>query len=317
MKRAALIFLLLAVVVTGAVLLVLRGELFAAPPEIVELPVATLSPSAVSPNVPTFVTISVNFPDPAIKSPRLQYLDPANGKWKTIVALKDKGKFPDEVAEDRSFSGRLRLLNSGSLIDIALKRGAVLKVKASVPFPPTLRLSARKKGTTGILVSPTFTIEEINSTSLSIPTGVSSGSPVSITAPTSFIFDDTDPSRLVLRKLGVEGYEIRVTVDQNPSSLPLEAWIFENVLGFGSSPGAPTSFAEYPEALVETINVAGLPGIKMTTVDLQTQVSIFLHDTSNSRVIRFEILTPSDLGQDTRLIENIPEVLTIVNSIQF
>lgn len=186
MKRAALIFLLLAVVATSAVVLVLRGELFAAPPESEELTPPTLAPAILPPGEPTFVTFTATLTDPDLKSPKIQVFDPAKGKWRTVKALKDDGKDEDVLKDDRVFTKRLWILVASDTTQIGFETSSgQIKVKREVPSPAQLRLAAKRKGQRTLLVSPTF---RPNWRSIAVP-----GSNVSLLFPAAFSSENYSP----------------------------------------------------------------------------------------------------------------------------
>lgn len=184
MKRAAIIFLLVAGTTTAAVLL--GGKLFATPPESVELPLPALSPSAISPNVPTFVTFAATLSDPDLRAPKLQIFDPVKGQWRTIKALKDDGKAEDLVKDDRVFTKRLWFLDATGTTQIGFEKGnGDLKVSREVTSPAHMRLIAKRKGQRTLLISPTF---EPNWRSIIVP-----GSNVSLRFPATFSSESYSP----------------------------------------------------------------------------------------------------------------------------
>ena len=266
----------------------------------VELPTPNLSPSVITPDVPTFVTFSIALSDTALRLPRLQYLD-STGQWATIAKLDDKGKSPDEIKKDRRFALRLRFLDAAGSTQIAIpQRRGVVKVKASVPSTPQLRLTAQKEGQ-GYVISPTFSVSPM------LPAPISLGThPATIAVPKTIgSIDATNPDNVYLLKNGPDGYSIRIFLGANTTSLPLIDWIRINTLG-----GADESDR------FEAVTVSGLPGFRFSaTEEGGSYQYVWLADTSNQRVFVFEIQPRGGQQADT-IQDNAPEIMSILNSLQ-
>ncbi len=195
-RRLALVLLLGSGLVVAATTL---WSLAAPPVESLELDAPSMSPAVITRDVATFVTFTASLPDETIKSPRLQFFDPAKGKtgkWRTIKSLSDNGKGEDPVKGDRIFNLRLSFLATGDNTAIALppvKPSRPARVKGEAGTPVQLRLAARRKGKRGIVVSAPFSPDVWQRTSAS-----SAGTVITFDAPTTWtLFDDSSPSETV------------------------------------------------------------------------------------------------------------------------
>lgn len=312
MRRFSIIILLVLGLALAASVLV--AQIATQAGEIQEINSPALTPSVTTPNIPTFVTFTSVLPDTTVYRPTLQFFDPMTGKWHTVGRLRDDGKLGDSTKKDRTFTLRVRLLDSGSTAEISVLFRRKLKLKGRVSSPPEFRLSARRKGLRGILVSPPLFVSAVTASSIVIG-GESTGPEVSVKVPPTFdVIDASDSAHVVFKKTGPEGYQLDAFVKVKPSSLPLESWVFANAFGF-TEPGEPTSFEEYPAAEVELIQAGGLSGIVVTRQELQKEVAVFLDDPTHSRLFWFRIFGRHE-GQDANLDDNLTEALSIVQSLQ-
>lgn len=285
------------------------------PRESVELSTPGMSPAVISPDIPTFVTFTTTLTDPNVKHPKLQFFDPAKGKWKAIGRLRDDGKFGDSTRKDGTFSIRISLLDSAGMTTISLPKKSKLKIKGQASSPIQIRLAARKKGQPGLVVSPSLSVLTVVPSPVDFAGG-STGPPASVDVPATFsVIDASDPTHVVMEKSGADGYQFEVYVRAKPSDVTLESWIFANALGF-TSPGDPSSFADYPDAHVAPVTFASLSGLK---VEVESEggssIDIFLDDTAYQRVIWFSV-NPLGAKQEVNISANLPEALSIVESLQ-
>jgi hypothetical protein len=291
----------------------------ATPPEIVDVPLPTIQPAVVTPDIPTFVTFISALPDPAIKGPQLQVFDPSRSKWTVIAPLLDKGRPPDSVKNDRVFTLRLRFLSSSSTTQISLSKGQHLTLKAVVSNTPQLRIAAHKNGQRGLIFSPTFSVPAAAPVAIAIGPATA---PLHVLVPQTIdSVNEHDPSDVVLTKLGDDGYQMKVYVKPNSSSWPLDQWILACYFESGcnalpSLTDPQTIQARVPGVVIAPIVVGPLSGLSLAIPDDGgTLHALFLNDPTQQRVIVFEIY-PLYPGQDTNLNDNTPEFLSIVESLR-
>ncbi len=198
---------------------------------------------------------------------------------------------------------------------VSLVRKGKSKIKGQAPSPIRIRLAATKKGQSGLVVSPSVSISTALPSAVQFGGG-SAGPLSSVNVPASFdVIDASDPTHVTMEKSGPEGYGFEIYVRSKPANVPLETWILQNALGFTAS-GDPASFAEYPDAHVQPITVASVGGLR---VDVESEggssTDIFLDDAAHQRVIWFAI-SPLGAKQDVNISDNLPEALSIVESLQ-
>lgn len=304
----------------------------AAPPESEELVIPSWSPDAITPDLPTFTTFTASLSDENIKSARLQFFDPVKEKWRTIKTLSDQGQWEDSIKGDRVFNLRLRLLNSNGTTEIALPaRGepGESNVKAAVPSPAQFRLTAKKKGQAGILVSPPFSIPTTPPSPVTVG-GAAGDPPASVEVPATLsIADASDPSWVVLTKFGPDGYNLIIRTRANSIGLSLEQAIISCYLLSGNGPcqtlqpSDPQTLADYDFAArlesadITPLTVSGLSGIQLLLKDSESRsYEIFLDDPANHRFFHFTIVENDRLQQGAFFTDNLSEALRVVQSLQ-
>jgi hypothetical protein len=324
MKRIAIGLSVVFIAAGGLVV----NELIAAPPESEELTIPLMSPEVITPDVPTFVTFTVDFSqDPNLKSPKLQIFDSTRGRWKTVVKLRDDGRFEDTVKKDGVYNVSPRLLDSGGATKIQVFRSSSLKLLWEGVTPLELRLVATKKGQRGILTSARFSLPSALPVQVSV--GGSGGNPpADVDVPQTFdLVDSSDPARVRLQKFGPSGYGMVIFVEQNPADLSLEHWVISCFLNQrdpcnGLQPGDPQNLGDVPfgpgqAVLIEPITVGALAGIKLRISDPEDfSYEVFLDDPAHQRVFNFHIYVSDRLTQEFFFTENLEEALSVVQSLQ-
>lgn len=315
LKRPLVAFIvLLAVGIVGAAGVTTR--LVAFPPESEDLVFPVMSPAVITPDIPTFVTFTVDFSqDPNLKSPKLQVFDPARGEWKTVAKLSDKGKFEDPIKKDRIYNLRVRFLDANGTTQIHRPRNGKLNLRWEGTTPLQLRLAAKKKGQKGIITSPAFSIPTIAPAPIVVGGGAGDP-PASVEVPATFdpIDPPSDPNNVVLKKSGPDGYQVEVRIRSNASALPLEQWVLVEAFDF-TDPQDPQTLSDYDRGASVPLMISGLNGFKITEEALQESIQVFLDDPANGRVFWFVIFA-TDADQNLRLEENLPEALSVVLSLQ-
>lgn len=316
MKRFASILLLVLVALGGSALFFF-GPLIAAPPESEELTPPVVSPPVITPDVPTFVTFTTTLPDPNIRRPKLQFFDPAKGRWRTASGMRDNGKLGDEVKGDGIFTLRLRFVDVAGETLLGLVGRP--RSRGEVPTPVVLRLVAKKKGQRGVVVSAPFLLSSNTPGSLQVGDGTV-GPSVTVDVPDTATVGQTSTNHVRIVKPGPEGYVMTVSLRSNPGSWALEQWILACIFGPCTGlpePGDPQTLAEYPRNLQEEqVQVAGLAGYRLSLNDLGgANTFVVLDDPENRRVIVFDVFS-TDVTQQLNFEDNLSEALSIVNSLQ-
>lgn len=301
------ILLLLFSTTVAATFLVLTGVggLLASPPESEELSVPAMSPHVITPDIPTFVTLTVNFSqNPNLKSPALQVFDLTRHKWKTVAKFSDIGKLEDTIKKDGIYNLRLRFLDSNGTMHIHLPQKQKLKLLWE-SANPLLRLVAKKKGQRGVVVSPTFSVSSVPPIPVIIG-GATSGPPAMFLVPQSFDTSLTDnPDNVLLTKDGPNGYNLTVTTFDNPAGTALKDWVNAQFFGYNKIDS---------DSAISPITVAGLQGLLFDSSDESSDALIvWLDDPSNSRVYYFKA-APQSGGQSGAFADNTDEIMATINS---
>lgn len=118
------------------------------------LPKPTATPEALEPDLPAEVRVTAELTDPDLRGPALEYFDANAWRWRRLGRLRDDGRRGDRRAADGVFSVLLWLRDDGSTAELGrLRPNGTPRVRARIPSPAVLRLSARHRGERATRVS--------------------------------------------------------------------------------------------------------------------------------------------------------------------